>query len=644
MINRLLFLLLLLFPVVVLSAADELRDEACLDCHGVTGFAVPTGETGDSPMRALDINADALRQSVHGKLSCVMCHADIEKLPHGKEGLQAVDCVTCHARLAEEGSGSQRRGRRAGGDLSSREKTVLNTERYRRSIHGDPTIENNAACKVCHTAHYVYRSDDPRSTTYPGNSPQVCGSCHVEALEAYRLSVHGANLSRPWRGESATCSDCHTSHRVTGEKLTAHRLVTDSCGDCHWSEVESYLATTHGALAWLGSEKAARCASCHRPHATHAIDDPLSLVSEENKLDTCRECHEKANGNFIQYRVHGNTHDYEKYPYMWLTAKIMVGIVLFVLIFFYLHSMLWFYREIQSRVIEWRVVDSRRYPFRVKRPHKKSDRHFRRFSWQWRLNHWAVALSVMTLVFTGMSVMYANSPWAVWVVEKAGGHDVFTTIHRFAAVVFLSAVVAHVAAVIYNIRRNPDFDWFGPDSLLPRKKDWEDMVGQFRWFFGKGEQPRFDRWTYWEKFDYWAVYWGALVIGISGMMLWFSDTIGNLLPGWVLNVATIAHGVEAFLAVMTLFVVHFFNNHIRPGKFPLDIVMFSGSWDLEEFKEERPEEYRRLVESGELEKYLVPPPSPARSRLFHILGFTLLGIGFILLILVVRGFLHGGLV
>jgi len=147
MINRLLFLLLLLFPVVVLSAADELRDEACLDCHGVTGFAVPTGETGDSPMRALDINADALRQSVHGKLSCVMCHADIEKLPHGKEGLQAVDCVTCHARLAEEGSGSQRRGRRAGGDLSSREKTVLNTERYRRSIHGDPTIENNAACK-----------------------------------------------------------------------------------------------------------------------------------------------------------------------------------------------------------------------------------------------------------------------------------------------------------------------------------------------------------------------------------------------------------------------------------------------------------------------------------------------------------------
>ena len=634
--------LILFLPVI--CAAAELTDDACLECHGVAGFAVPVGETGDSPMRSLDINAGALKQSVHGELSCVECHAKIKELPHEKEGLQAVDCVTCHSRLEEGVLSGKRRGHRVRAGMSSREKTLVNNERYQTSIHADVSVENNATCNRCHTAHYVYRSDDPRSTTYPGNSPQMCGACHAKELQEYRFSVHGANLKRPWRGESATCSDCHTSHRITDVELTAHRIVTESCGDCHKQEVEAYLSTTHGALAWLGNTEAAKCANCHRPHATHAIDDPASLVSTENRLATCRECHENATENFIEYRVHGNTHDYNRYPYMWLTARIMVGIVLFVLVFFYAHSMLWFYREIHSRVIEWRIVDSKRYPFRVKRPHKKSDKHFRRFSWQWRLNHWAVALSVMTLVFTGMSVMYANSPWAVWVVERVGGHGLFTSVHRFAALVFMGAVIGHIVAVIYNIRRNPDFDWFGPDSLLPRRKDWQDMVGQFKWFFGKGEQPRFDRWTYWEKFDYWAVYWGALVIGISGMMLWFSDTIGNLLPGWVLNVATIAHGVEAFLAVMTLFVVHFFNNHIRPAKFPLDIVMFSGSWDLEEFKEERPEEYRRLVESGELEKHLVAPPTPAQSRLYHLLGFTLLGIGFILLVLVAQGFFHGGLV
>jgi len=170
------------------------------------------------------------------------------------------------------------------------------------------------------------------------------------------------------------------------------------------------------------------------------------------------------------------------------------------------------------------------------------------------------------------------------------------------------------------------------------------MIGQYRWFFGKGEPPRFDRWTYWEKFDYWAVYWGALVIGISGLLLWWSEFFGQYLPGWVFNIATVAHGVEAFLAVTTLFVVHFFNNHFRPGKFPLDTVMFVGSWRLEELREERPAEYDRLVTTNQLAPYLVPPPSKLANIISHILGFTLIGIGLFLLVLVVAGLLQQGLV
>ena len=86
----------------------------------------------------------------------------------------------------------------------------------------------------------------------------------------------------------------------------------------------------------------------------------------------------------------------------------------------------------------------------------------------------------------------------------------------------------------------------------------------------------FDRWTYWEKFDYWAPFWGVTIIGGSGLMLWFPDVTASILPGWVFNVATIAHGEEAVLAAVFLFTVHFFNNHFRPDKFPLDIVMFTG--------------------------------------------------------------------
>ncbi len=306
--------------------------------------------------------------------------------------------------------------------------------------------------------------------------------------------------------------------------------------------------------------------------------------------------------------------------------------------------MLWFWRELKSRPYESVKVDGIRFRVRAKRIKHDSGRHFRRFSWQWRVNHWALALSVMTLTITGMVVMFPETAWAMFLIDLFGGPGSFGYIHRTAAVIFLFAVFGHGIIVSVKLLKDKDFDWFGVDSLLPRKKDWADMKAQFNWFFGKGEPPRFDRWAYWEKFDYWAVYWGAFVIGLSGLILWFSPFFSQYFPGWVFNLSTLAHGLEAFLAVMTLFVVHFFNNHFRPSKFPLDIVMFTGSWDLEEFKEERPEEYERLKASGELEKRLVDPPTRKVKTVSYVFGFTLLGTGLILLALVIIGFLQHGLI
>jgi hypothetical protein len=117
-------------------------------------------------------------------------------------------------------------------------------------------------------------------------------------------------------------------------------------------------------------------------------------------------------------------------------------------------------------------------------------------------------------------------------------------------------------------------------------------------------------------------------------VMWLPGFFGSFLPGWVFNVAAIFHGEEAFLAVVFLFTVHFFNNHFRPDKFPLEVVMFTGTFSLEEFKHEHPLEYQRLVESGELESRLVDAPSPAKmkaSRLLIAFGLsllTLVGIGF----------------
>ena len=621
----------------------QLTEADCLSCHGEKGFAVPMGENGAPPYRHLDVNNNALKDSVHGVYRCMDCHKGIEKLPHEK-ALKTVDCVSCHI---SQGKGSA--PDRTSWFSSDAVNIVIQTKRYSHSIHASKNKENdkrnNANCADCHTAHYVLNSSDSRSTTHKLNAPETCGTCHSKELNEYQQSIHGASRKTPWKGDSATCTDCHSAHEI-GEKgeVKANRVLTQQCGTCHSKEVRSYKATTHGQLAWLGNKDVAQCKDCHNPHSTHKIDSPAALISEENILKTCQKCHEEAGKDFTTFRAHADIGDFERNPGMWVLANIMIAIIVLTLIFFYTHSMLWFWRELKSRPYEWITVDGKRFRVRAKRVKHDSGKHFQRFSWQWRVNHWSLALSVMTLTLTGMVVMFPETSWALFIIDLFGGTTGFGYVHRTAAVVFLVAVFGHGLFVLIKLRKNKDFDWFGPDSLLPRWRDWADMKGQFKWFFGKGDAPRFDRWAYWEKFDYWAVYWGAFIIGLSGLILWFSPFFSRFLPGWVFNLSTLAHGLEAFLAVMTLFVVHFFNNHFRPSKFPLDTVMFIGSWDLEEFKEERPEEYERLKASGELKKHIVEPPSKRAKTVSYVLGFTLLGIGLILLVLVIIGFFQRGLV
>jgi cytochrome b subunit of formate dehydrogenase len=165
------------------------------------------------------------------------------------------------------------------------------------------------------------------------------------------------------------------------------------------------------------------------------------------------------------------------------------------------------------------------------------------------------------------------------------------------------------------------------------------MIGMFKWFMGLGPRPTLERWTYWEKFDYWAVFWGMAIIGGSGMTLAFPHVVASVLPGWVFNVAMVVHGEEAFLAAVFLFTVHFFNNHFRPDKLPPpDVVMFTGVQSLEEFKHEHTAQYVRLVETGELKNYLVDAPSAPFTLGSKVLGLVLLAIGLTILVLVAIGF------
>jgi hypothetical protein len=163
-----------------------------------------------------------------------------------------------------------------------------------------------------------------------------------------------------------------------------------------------------------------------------------------------------------------------------------------------------------------------------------------------------------------------------------------------------------------------------------------------KWFLFKGPKPTFERWTYWEKFDFLAVFWGMFAIGGSGLMLWFPEFFGYFLPGWTFNVATIVHSDEALLATGFIFTVHFFNTHGRPEKFPMDFVIFNGQISKEEFIEERGDQWRRYEEEGITEKFVAPRVSGViYDFVFKGFGFLAFFTGIACLIMMLFAFFSG---
>jgi len=611
--------------------ADKPDSATCLGCHGVDGFTIPGP---DGKPRDLHVDQDKFTKSVHGGRQCVECHANITTAPHEKTEVR-VSCVSCHETLwsTAQQEGKTKEYEKLGG-------VIQKIDQFMKSIHARPNSKDqshtNATCYNCHDAHYVYPKGSPIRAEWRLNLPNTCGKCHTYERELYATSVHGQEVLEKKNPGAAVCSDCHTSHDIDDPFKDSTKLViTKNCGNCHTESLKSYTETYHGQVNTLGFAYTAKCFDCHGSHAVKRVSDPTSTVHPDNRLETCRQCHENATAGFVTFQPHATTNDFSRYPITWLASKFMIGLLGGTFAFFWTHTALWFYREWRER----KEGKSRPHVQASAIPHQ-GEKFYQRFPAIWRVAHLGFALSLMMLTLTGMTVFYADSFWAPYVVKLLGGPQTAAIIHRTCAVVFVGIFLAQIGYFAMLVGRNiRTFDFFGPNSLVPRLEDLWDIIAMFNWFFGMGKRPTFDRWTYWEKFDYWAPFWGVTIIGLSGVMLWAKTFTATYLPGWVFNVATIFHSEEAFLAAVFLFTVHFFNNHFRPDKFPLDTVMFTGAVPIDEFRKEHGVEYQRLVETGELQKYLVDAPSRPMAVGSKILGFTLITFGLILLVLVLSGFL-----
>lgn len=265
----------------------------------------------------------------------------------------------------------------------------------------------------------------------------------------------------------------------------------------------------------------------------------------------------------------------------------------------------------------------------------KTEKHFQRFTRLERILHILMIISFISLALTGMTLKFSYTGWAVILSHVFGGFQLAGYIHRAAAVIMFGIFVIHWYDLVFT-KRKAYGSWkallLGPNSMLPQKKDWHDFMDSMRWFLGRGPRPQYGRWTYWEKFDYFAVFWGIFVIGSTGLTLWFPEFFTNFFPGWLLNVATIIHSDEALLATGFIFTVHFFNTHLRPEKFPMDLVVFTGRMPVHELKLDKPAEFEKLKADGTLKDHLVEPYPPVVIKAIRVFAWAALATGFMAVI------------
>jgi len=524
---------------------------------------------------------------------------------------------------------------------------------YLDSIHGRALLKLGLivapSCNDCHGIHDIKRSVDRSSPIHPSNIAKTCGKCHVGVEKIYNESVHGQLLARG-ATNAPVCTTCHSAHSIENPAGIHFKATSDQkCGQCHQDRYEYYHETYHGKAMALGrpndAPEVAACFDCHGHHDVLPASNPKSRLSKENIVGTCARCHPKADASFVQYVPHANPLDRENYPQFYWVFIFMTTLLVGTFTFFGGHTVFWLFRS------AWLYLhDSKTYR-EAKIGTQKGDEWFTRFTPFQRFQHILVVTSFLLLVITGMPLKFYYTDWAKTMFSLLGGTQSARALHHFGALVTFLYFGLHLAGVLSQAwRRRVELRdpasgrlsfarfkavWLGPDSLIPTLQDWKDFVAHQKWFFGKGPKPQFDRWTYWEKFDYFAVFWGVFAIGLSGLIMWFPHFFSKFLPGWVINIALIVHSDEALLAAGFIFTVHFFNTHFRLEKFPMDTVIFSGRVSKTEMLHERKRWYERLVASGRLDEHRIRDEWERWKGIARSFGYLFFGAGVILLILIV---------
>lgn len=539
--------------VLCCAWAEELKDSDCMECHSDRALS-KTNAAGREI--SLFVDEGKLRASVHKTNTCVSCHADITaKHPDDEVPAKRVDCGRCHAEQ---------------------------TETYGASVHGLALAAGRAdaaTCQDCHDQHEVLPPTSLQSPLHFSRQGETCGQCHPQEAADLAVSVHGQAAARGVR-DAPTCTDCHSEHKIEALREGEPRKIAEEvCSRCHASErlntkyhlppdrVKTFFDSYHGLASRYGSTLAANCASCHGYHKVLPSSDPASTIHPSRLVETCGKCHPGATAKFAQSKVHVDVTAEAVGPdwgsrINWWVRRIYLTLIVMVVGSMFAHNLLVFVKKAAARLR------------RAERPILRMDRVQR---WQ----HGLLALSFIVLAVTGFALKFPDS-WVAWLLGSS--EPLRRWAHRIAGVVLLGVGFYHLIYI-----------WTSANGrqlvrdLMPTRRDVADVLAAVRYLTGLSrERPKFGRFGYAEKIEYWAVVWGTIIMGVTGLMVWFKIEVTQWLPRWTVDVALTIHFYEAVLACLAIAVWHFYHVMFDPDVYPVNPAFWDGRVSRHWMEEEHP--------------------------------------------------------
>ncbi|MEN9974299.1 MAG: hypothetical protein RLZZ282_305 [Verrucomicrobiota bacterium] len=519
-----------------MRSAEALSSDKCIECHSDKDLTkdAPNGET-----ISLFVDAARLQASIHGTTGCAQCHADLTAdHPDDSKAARPVDCAACHDRQSKS---------------------------FGASVHGVALRHGNEAaanCKDCHGKHEVFSRASPQSRIHLTRLASTCGECHPEEAADVGASVHGQALLKGV-SEAATCSDCHSEHKIMGLKDRATSFQSaEACSKCHASErinsrfglpddrVKTFFDSYHGLAATGGSTTAANCASCHGYHKILRSTNPDSMIHASHLTATCGKCHPGASASFVGGKIHSDQTTGEETGSVinrWV-KKIYICLIVMTVLLLGLHNALGW----------WRKVVARRHAHGVM---------VVRMDCGQRVQHFVLMSSFIVLAITGFALKFPTT----WFAHLMGSEEIRRWIHRIAGLVLIGGGIYHICYALFTSKGRTLLR-----DLTPRWRDARDVVTNMGHFALGKPKAKFGRFGYPEKIEYWAVVWGSIVMGVTGLAIWFKIDVTHWLPRWIVEVAITIHYYEAILACLAIIVWHFYFVMFDPDVYPMNWAWLDG--------------------------------------------------------------------